>query len=252
MSFLLVVKVTIFVSIIFGVIIFVLKKVMFDSTQGAVNRLHHETEEVRKKQTELNEKIKQANEELAKRRAEADALVAKMTEEAQTKAREEREKIIKKSREDSEEIISKAQKTKDEMRKTIEREMAIKTVDFTAIIMGEVLSQKPRTSFDESLISEFLDSLEKVDMTMIGEEVNTAEIITATPIVDKLKTRLAEILKKKLNRTITINSTVDNKIIAGTLLKFGGLSLDGSLHAMIKEKTNEVKEKIERGLLKLG
>ncbi len=138
MSLMLVIKVTIFVSIIFGVIIFVLKKVMFDSTQGAVNRLHRETEEVRKKQIELNEKIKQANEELVKRRSEADALVAKMTDEAQSKAREEREKIIKKAREDAEEIIAKAQKTKDEMRKTIEREMAIKTVDFTGIIMGEI------------------------------------------------------------------------------------------------------------------
>ena len=47
--------------------IFFLKKILFDSTQGAVNRLNRETEAVRAKQAELNEKIKQANEELEER-----------------------------------------------------------------------------------------------------------------------------------------------------------------------------------------
>ncbi len=89
-------------------------------------------------------------------------------------------------------------------------------------------------------------------MAMIGEEVNTAEVITATPLAEHLKTRLADIMKKKLNRTVTISTATDTKIIAGALLKFGGLALDGSLSAMVKEKGNEVKEKIERGLIKVG
>ena len=97
-----------------GVLIFFLRKSLFDSTQGAVNRLNRETADVRSKQSELNKKLKEANQELEKRRGEADSLVAKMQEDAEKKATEEREKIIKKARVDGEEIISKAQKAQDD------------------------------------------------------------------------------------------------------------------------------------------
>jgi F0F1-type ATP synthase membrane subunit b/b' len=110
-----------------------------DTIDKDLNRLNKETEAVRGKQIELNTKIKEASEELAKRKAEADALVAKMTEDASTKAKEERDKIVAKARIEGEEIIVKANNTKEEIRKAIVKDMDMKTIDVTALVLEEVL-----------------------------------------------------------------------------------------------------------------
>lgn len=250
MSMKLILQVVILFTIMTGAIIFVLKKILFDSTQGAVNRLNRETEVVRAKQAELNEKIKQANEELAKRRAEADALVAKMASDAEEKARLERDKIINKARLEAEDIITKAQKTKDELRRVLEKDIDIKAIDFSIFVITEVFSQQALATLNACLIQEFLDSLQKVDMDMIDSKLTSADIVTASCLEDKLKGQLKEILERKLNRTLEINYSEDKKIVGGVILRFGGLALDGSLVHLLKEKGVEVKDKAEKGLLK--
>ena len=249
MSFMMIVQFLIVQSIFFGVLIFILKKVLVSDTEGAVNRLNRDTEKVRTQQKELNDKIKQANEELEKRKAEAEALARKMKEEAESKAKEEREKLINKARQEGEEIINKAQRTKDELRKTIEKEMAMKTVDFTFLILNEVLSQKAGKSLNDQMFVEFLDRLEGVDMEMIAPEVDSAEIVTAASVEEKDKNRLAEILEKKLNRPIKINASCDPQIISGAILQFGSLKLDGSLQNAVRETGVALKEKMEKGLM---
>lgn len=247
----LIIQFLVLTAVVSGVLIFVLKKVLFDSTQGAVNRLNRETEVVRSKQAELNEKIKQANEELARRRSEADALVVKMTDEAEQKAKEEREKIVNKARQEAEEIINKAQKTKGEIRRVLEQEINIKAIDFSAVVLNEILSKKGGTVLDESMIAEFLADLKQVDMTMIDEKLSSMDIVTAAPLSERYRNLLSEILREKLGRDIQVNVNVDPAILGGMVLKFGTLSLDGSLLARLHKKAEEVKEKLEKGLLKL-
>lgn len=246
MSMMLIIQFLVLTAIVSGVIIFVLKKTLYDSTQGAVNRLNKETEEVRAKQAELNEKIKQANEELEKRRKEADALVAKMTEDAQEKAKEEREKLVTKARQEGEEIIAKAQATKDAMRKTVEKELEMKLVDFSVDVLNVILSQKAKVALHECLVEEFMNELEKIDTSVITQNVNEAEIITAVAIDKKNKEHLSALLKTKMNREISIKASEDPTIVSGALIKFGSLSLDGSLRNFIKEAGTVLKEKVEK------
>jgi len=250
MSGILIIQFLVLTAIVSGVLIFFLKKVLFDSTQGAVNRLNRETEDVRAKQVELNEKIKQANEELERRRTEADALVAKMKNQANEEATKEREKLLTKVRQESEDIIAKAQRTKDDMRKELEREMNIKAMDYTFMLLNEALPEKTLAIFNEEMVTAFLDGLESVDMEVISEDVKTAEAVTAMPLPEKYRNRLSDILQKKLGRVIQVEIREDKKIINGMILKFGSLSLDGSLANVLKGKAEELKEKIDKGMIK--
>ncbi len=246
MNPLIIVQFLIVQTIFFGLIIFVLKKVLHDDTKGAVNRLNKETEEVRAKQAELNEKIKLANEELERRKKEADALVARMTDEATDKAKEEREKLVNKARQEGEEIIAKAQATKEAMRKQIQKDVETKMVDFSVEMLSTVLTQKSGAALHNSLIEDFLTELEKIDMTMITVEVNEAEVITAIPMEKKNKEQLSSILKAKLKREVNIKTTEDIKIVSGAILRFGSLVLDGSLQSFFREAGVSIREKIEK------
>jgi len=245
----LLIKALVLGCIVTAVLGFILIKFLSRTTEGAVSRLNRETEQVRSKQSELNGKIKEANEELVKRRAEADELVLKMKEEAAQKAKEEREKIVTKARQDSEQIIAKAQRTKDDIRAVLEQEMELKAVDFATLVLKEILSDKGAGAFNHVLIDEFLENLEEVDMDMISADVNSLDVVTSTTLSDQHKNKLADIVKKKLGRSVSINASVDKKIIAGIILKFGSLSLDGGLKHLLEDQEVDVKERIEKGLL---
>lgn len=230
---------------------FFIWKFSHDTIQKDLNRLSKETEITHAKQTELNVKIKEASEELSKRKAEADALVAKMTEDASAKAREERDKILAKARQEGEDIIVKANNTKEDIRKAIVKEMDMKTVVVTALVLEEVLGKKGKPALDESMIIEFMEGLVKMDMEMIGEDITAADVITASAMSDALKNRLSDALQGKLGRMVKINQSVDSKILSGIILKFGSLNIDGSLASMVRENAIVLQEKIEKGLLKI-
>jgi F0F1-type ATP synthase delta subunit len=245
---LLLIKALVFGMIFTGVLGFLFIKYVSKQTDGAVSRLNRETEQVRTKQVELTEKIKLAGEELDKRRKEADALVAKMTEDAEAKARGERDKLVQKARQEAEEIISKAHRTKDEVRRVIEQEMKIKGVDFAITLLKEFLSKQSIGVLDDNIIAEFLNDLDEIDMSLISSEVQIAEIVTAQPFKEKHRNLLSDLLQKKLKRTITIEAKVDENIIGGILLRFGNLSLDGSLKTIMQNSGDGLKERLERGL----
>jgi F0F1-type ATP synthase delta subunit len=248
MNAMLILQFLVLMFVVCGTIIFFLHRTLVSSTDGAVRRLTHETEEMRAKQKELNQKIKEANEELVKRKGEADELTRQMITDAEEKAKAEREEVLKRTRAEGEEIIAKAQGTKEKMRKALESELKIKTVDFTMEILTRILSDRARGALNNQLVKEFVEKLEKVEMSQIGSDINTVEVITVSPIDNAVKDKITDIIKKKLNREIKINASVDEKIIGGAILRFGSLALDGSLKEMIFEVGTELKKKVEDGL----
>ncbi len=248
MNAMLILQFLVLMFVVSGTIIFFLHRTLISSTEGAVRRLNNETEEMRTKQKELNEKIKQADEELAKRKKEADQLVEKMITEAEEKAKEERESILKKARAEGEEIIAKAQRTQDKMRQAIETQLKVKMVDFSMDILNKILSERAKGALNDQLVREFMDNLKEVNMDQIGPEIDTADIISVSPLKDEVRKEIAEIIEKNLGRKIKINNTVDESIIGGIMLRFGSLALDGSLKELIYEAGTELKKKVEDGL----
>ena len=235
------------VNIIFiGGVVIALRYTFLTSTEGAVQRLSKETQEARAKQAELDQKIKAANEELDKRKKEADEVAKKLLEEAEEKAKEEREKIVKKARADGEEIISKAQGTQDKMKAAIEKQVKLETVTYAASLLNKILSEKAQGALEERLFAEFLENLEKVSVEQLGEDVNAADVVTAREINTDLKNKIQEVLKKRLNRDITVNATTDPKVISGVVLRFGSLALDASLQNLIDEASVNLREEMER------
>ncbi len=245
----LMIKAIVLGMILTGVLGFVFWRFASKSTETALGRLDRETEAVRQKQIELTDKIKLANEELLKRRGEADALVAKMAGDAEEVARKEREKIVNKARQDAEEIINKAQRTKEDMRKVIEADMYLKAIDFTVLMMNEIFSDRIKKAVNHDFIEEYLDGLQKVDMSIVDAAITEAEVATVETIEPDIKKRLEEVILNRLGRPLTLKLEVDKSILAGIVLRFGNLRLDGGLYNLLKEKGIEMKERLERGLL---
>ncbi|MGE3980116.1 MAG: F0F1 ATP synthase subunit delta [Candidatus Omnitrophota bacterium] len=231
--------------IVCGILAFVLRWVLFSSTESSVRRLDDEIERKREQQVELGRKLKQIDEELEQKRTEARELAQKMHNDAEQGSKEKKEEIIRKAREESEEIIDKAKQSTEKMRKELEKEMDVRAISFGMAIINKILSQKSKGVFDQALTTEFIENLKVTDTSHIGPDVNAVQLITVNPVSETVKSEISKILKEKLGRELTMNAVTSADIGGGVILKFGSLALDGSMKSLIRETGLAMQNQLE-------
>ena len=70
----------------------------------------------------------------------------------------------------------------------------------------------------------------------------TAEITAAAPLTDAQAARLADTLKAKIGRDVKINTTVDESLIGGLVVKVGSRMIDTSVAAKLANLQQAMKE----------
>lgn len=66
-----------------------------------------------------------------------------------------------------------------------------------------------------------------------AEKTVNVEITSVVSLDSALEKQLAEALKNKLNRTVTINSTIDKNLIGGAIIRAGDTVIDRSLRSRL-------------------
>jgi F0F1-type ATP synthase delta subunit len=242
----LIVQFLILTAIISGALIFTLHRVFVSSVEGAKRRLDRDAETARAREAELNVKIKQADDELVVRRKQLDQLEQKMKGELEAEANKYKEDLITKARADAEEIITKAQSAAEAIRRDIEKQMELKIIDHAVSVLGHVLTRRARAALEKDLVEEFLEQLKNVDMSKISLDIKKADVVTSMPLADADMARIGEIIKAKAGREISLSSKVDAGHLAGVIIQFGSLQLDGSLKTAIKDAAVVLKADAER------
>ncbi len=231
--------------IVCGIIFFWLKFTLISSTEGAVKRLNDEIATANAKQAELGRKLKEADEDLAKRRKEAKELANKMQNDAEEASKAEREKMINDARKDGEEIIAKAKGATEKLRKELEKEINIKSLNFGMTILNDILSDVAKGTLNSVLVTEFLKRLKDVDMSRISPDVKEVELATLSSLDDSIKSQFSEIIKSKLNRDLAVKVSIDDQLGGGVILKFGTMALDGSVRNLIREAGTVLQAQVE-------
>lgn len=218
----------------------------YKNVESAKQRLEKDAEAARQREAELNQKIRSADLELQQRKKELDLLEKKMRTEMEEQSTKMKEELINKARQEAEDIITKAQNTREQIRREVEKNMEIKIVDYAANITNEVFSSKVKNHLDDVLVDEFIERLKKVDLTKLGSDVKTADVITANPVSEKTLTSIGSIFKEKLSREIKFVSKIDPNVIGGVVLQFETLMLDGGMQSAVRESAAALKQKIEK------
>lgn len=65
------------------------------------------------------------------------------------------------------------------------------------------------------------------------EKTVQVEIATAYSLDEQTEQKLAEGLAKKLDRTVTVNSSVDKELLGGVVIRAGDLVIDGSVRGKL-------------------
>lgn len=61
-----------------------------------------------------------------------------------------------------------------------------------------------------------------------AEQMLSADVITARPLTDEQKSKIAAALKKRLGKEITLSESVDESLLGGAIIRAGDLVIDGS------------------------
>ncbi len=242
----LILKAAFLLVIVSATVIVLIWYFIFSKVEGAKERLDHDAETARQREGELNQKIKQADAELQKRRAELDIMEKKMRQEIEEQTIKEKQEMIDRARKEAEDIITKAQNNREQIRRDIEKTMEIQIVDYASTIAAEVMSVKVKEALDKHLIAEFIEKLNKVDMSRISVDIKVADVISASPISEPLLAELSEVFRTKLSRDIQLNPKVDPKVVGGIVLMFESLQLDGSLQNSFREASIVLKQQVEK------
>jgi len=83
-------------------------------------------------------------------------------------------------------------------------------------------------------------------MSKISLDIKQASVVTSTPLGDADLARIAEVVKARTGREIALSSKVDAGHLAGVIIQFGSLQLDGSLKTAIKDVAVALKSEAER------
>lgn len=235
----------IFQIIIFGVVILILRKILYINTQGAINRFEGTYQDLVKKQTELGQKIEEMEKEYQAKKEEANKIVDKMKTEALEESRAKRDEILKQAKAAADEIATKARESTDSYYKKIEQDVTRKMIDQASQLLMSVLTPNMAKLFHDELLKDFLERCKEFDLSSVGSHVDHLTIKVPVEVTPETIETLRSIVANKLNRGVKVEAVVDPSLKAGVLLQFGTLLIDGSIANFIHEAGEEAKRNVQ-------
>ncbi|MEX0374693.1 F0F1 ATP synthase subunit delta [Spiribacter pallidus] len=72
------------------------------------------------------------------------------------------------------------------------------------------------------------------------ERTLDAELVTAQPVDDAVRDRVAAALSKRLDRTVSLDARVDETLIGGAIVRAGDMVIDGSVRGRLASLTGAI------------
>jgi len=73
-----------------------------------------------------------------------------------------------------------------------------------------------------------------------AEQVMTADVTTARALTSEQESNISAALKKRLGRDVTLNSSVDESLLGGAIIRAGDLIIDGSALGKLNRLANAI------------
>lgn len=230
--------------VILGMVIALLRRLIFSDTNSAINRLTKLDNMNREKEKLLARKLEQAQKQIDEQKQLIQDEEQKIKAEARRAANQLHEDIIRKAKEEGDDIIRKAQAAKEQIQIDAMVQAEGKMIEICAEILNKTLATVVQAQMNEKLVSEFITELEKADLSKINTDVSEIEIVSSLPVPVADQEKIKKILQTKLGRTVRLYSNEDPKLLGGILMKVGTMVVDGSL----AERVNEAAVQMKQGL----
>ncbi|SFK02908.1 F0F1 ATP synthase subunit delta [Methylophaga sulfidovorans] len=118
-------------------------------------------------------------------------------------------------------------------------------VDLLAEIAGDAMTADARNFL--LLLAENNRLLLLTDITVLfealreeAEKLMTADVISARPLTEEQAAKISAALKARLGRDITLNTTIDESLLGGAIIRAGDMVIDGSAVGKLNRLANAI------------
>ncbi len=216
-------------AVVFFLILFVLRKMLYTESAKESRRLHElkqenfarEKEIVLKEQelkTLYSEKLAKAEEDAKQLRRQAEAEIEELRNSLTVSARQEAARIIK-------DALSSKEKIRDE----ISFQNAGQAPALALHIFKKALSPEMILFVHKELVREVAKKAEELDRGRLISEISNMEILTACALSGEEKDALFIALSVPEERRAGIGEKLDSSLIAGVVVRLSTMVIDGSL-----------------------
>jgi F0F1-type ATP synthase delta subunit len=227
--------------IIFGGLIFILRKILNQNVILATKHLDELNQDYSKKEQEIQKRLddlkQKTNEILSKAQVEAQQFKETTIKQTET----ERDDILSKARVKGEEMMKQADKARQvlisEIEERIAKEAVSKACELTHCVLPEEFKQIVHTHWLNELIKNGFDQLERLS---VAEDIHEINIKSAFDLNEEQRRLLSKKIKEVLSRDIALKETTDPNMVAGVIITIGSLVLDGSFKNKIQEQAKKI------------
>ncbi len=118
-------------------------------------------------------------------------------------------------------------------------------VDLLAEIAGDAMTADARNFL--LLLAENNRLLLLTDITVLfealreeAEKLMTADVVSARPLTEEQAAKISAALKARLGRDITLNTTIDESLLGGAIIRAGDMVIDGSAVGKLNRLANAI------------
>ena len=229
------------------VIIFILRQIFARHVNSALTNLQNLYQDNLKREEVLNEEIARTKELREKEIQQARQEANQILEEARAKAEKDSQKLLAeteaRAQAEAKQILEKANIQLESEYNQIIQSLQERVADFAESAIGYILSQKSKRILQEELTEELLKELNNIpkEQIRLGEGLNEVGVTCAYSLEEPQQERIKQAVCQYIGRKdLTFNFKVDEAIIGGLILNFGGRIIDGSLHNRLRQALDNI------------
>ena len=223
----------------FLIMAFILTRFLFKPLKKMLDKRASQATKAMDEAEETTREAERLRLEYEKKHENIDAEFTALKNEARIVIDQTRQQMLQEAYEEIEAMRARAQEEIEQQRGEALRLHRSRIGELVTDLVQRMMKDILTPQLHQAYLDAFLNQLRSVQLngriSTNGEEVVSAELITATPLAEENQTRAAALLEAAVSQSIDLTCRVDPDVVAGAMVRLGDMLIDGSLHGQLQQ-----------------
>ena len=231
----------------FFILVFILYRFLFNPLKKAMQKREEQVTSAMDEAAKAKQEAEKVRQEYEQKSDNIDADIAARKNEARIVIEQTRQQMLSEVQEKVEHLRRQAEESMDSLRAEAIQQHKKEIADLVAQFAREMMTDLMNPQIHKLYQEEFLEKIEGIDLSKFVEGASPNELqyikaIMATQPDKDFQKRLETVVKEKITIPFDLTSEIDDKLIAGGILRFENELIDGSLGGQINKLKKQYQE----------
>ncbi len=232
----------------FLILAYILTRFLFNPLKKMLNERARQATRAVDEAEKTTRKAQELRLEYEKKRNNIEAEIVALKNEARIVIDQTRQQMLQEAYQEIEVMRARAQEEIEQQRADALRLHRSKIGELVATLTQRMMGDILDPQLHQAYLDTFLNRLRSVQLegriSTGGEKAISAELITATPLAQENKARIATTLETIVSQPIDLACRVDPDLIAGAMVRLGDTLIDGSLQGQLGQLRSRYEEEL--------